>query len=111
MNVQVEDNGDVMIVKLQGNLDDEACDSLRATLSELSSESRTAVVIDMGGVRFISSQGLESLLWVRDYCHLSMVQLRLAGLDGTLHKILEMTRLLQEFSISEDVAEGLKSLA
>ena len=47
----------------------------------------------MSGVGFIDSEGLELLLWIKDYCGENNCQLRIAGLDENCAKILEVTRL------------------
>jgi anti-anti-sigma regulatory factor len=39
------------------------------------------------------------------------VQLRLAGLDETLEKILEITGLLSEFDCHAELAEAVRSFA
>jgi anti-anti-sigma factor len=65
----------------------------------------------MSDVGFIDSAGLEQLLSVRDYCNENDCQLRLAGLDETLMKILEVTRLENEFECYAELAEAVKSFA
>lgn len=60
---------------------------------------------------FIDSQGLETLLWARDHCIESDCQLRLAGLDENCSKILEVTRLKNEFDTYDELAGAVKSFA
>jgi hypothetical protein len=50
-------------------------------------------------------------LWVRDYCQLSLIPFRLAGLDENCTRILQITRLDNEFSCSAHVTDAVKSLA
>jgi anti-anti-sigma regulatory factor len=48
---------------------------------------------------------------VREQCSEKNCQLRLAGLDETLTKIMEVTRLENEFECYAELAEAVKSLA
>jgi hypothetical protein len=50
-------------------------------------------------------------LWTRDYSNENHCQLRLAGLDENCEKILEITRLNNEFDRYVEVAEAVKSFA
>jgi len=65
----------------------------------------------MTNVGFIDSIGLEKLLWARDYCNENNAQLKLAGLDENCSKILELTRLEDEFDRYNELAEAVKSFA
>lgn len=111
MNVNIQDYSNVVVFKLDGVLTVEASESLQTNITHMVSSRRKAIVFDMSQIQFIDSQGLELLLWVRDYCRLSLVQFRLAGLDDNCQKILEITRLNQEFNCSGEVTEAVKSLA
>jgi len=112
MNLTVTEAGQsVVIISLEGPLTLDGSDALKDAVSKAVSGRCKAIVIDMSGVRFIDSQGLELLLWIRDYCQLSLVAFRLAGLDQTCQKILEITRLKDEFGCSVDLASAVRSLA
>jgi anti-anti-sigma factor len=111
MKISTQDYHDVTVVELQGEIDDDTCDTLRDTITETIAKRRTRIVLDMSNVGSIDSQGLESLLWVRDYCREHRAQLRLAGLDENCEKILEVTRLQFEFDHHVELAEAVKSFA
>ena len=65
----------------------------------------------MSCVGFIDSEGLENLLWARDYCNENNCQLHLAGLDESCAKILEITRLDKQFHCYAELAEAVNSFA
>lgn len=111
MNINIQDYSNVIVVKLDGVISVDTDESLKSNITQLVANHRKAIVFDMAGVQFIDSQGLELLLWVRDYCRLSLIQFRLAGLDDNCQKILEITRLNKEFNCSHEVTEAVKSLA
>lgn len=111
MRIRWQDYNDVTVIELQGEVDSEFVEPLRNAVTEIAGNQRAGIVLDMSDVSFLDSQGLELLLWVRDYCRQNKIQLRLAGLDENCRKILEITRLQDEFDCHAELAEAVKSFA
>jgi anti-sigma B factor antagonist len=111
MRISTQNYNTVTVVDLQGEFDGDVGDSLKNAVAEIVSKGRTGIVLNMSDVSFIDSEGLELLLWVRDYCRRNKAQLRLAALDENCEKILEITRLENEFDRHTELAEAVKSFA
>jgi len=111
MKIKTQNYNDVTVIEMQGELDYDAVELFRSTIIEIVGESRTGIVLDMTNLGFIDSEGLEQLLWARDYCNENNSQLRLAGLDENCGKILEVTRLENEFDRHAELSEAVKSFA
>jgi len=111
MKVKTQDYNDVAVVELQGELDGDFIELFRNTITDIIATRKSGVVLDMSDVGFIDSQGLEQLLWAKDYCNENNCQLRLAGLDENCAKILEVTRLENEFDRHAELSEAVKSFA
>ena len=111
MRIRTQDYSDVTVVELQGEFDGDSGELFQSTISDIIPKRRSGIVLDMSGVGFVDSQGLEQLLWSRDYCNENKRELRLAGLDENLTKILEVTRLENEFDRYAELAEAVKSFA
>ena len=111
MKLKIQDYNDVTVVELHGDLDADVVELFQNAITEIVTKRRTGVVLDMSGVGFIDSQGLEQLLWTRDYCNENMRELRLAGLDENCARILEITRLANEFGHYAELAEAVRSFA
>jgi anti-sigma B factor antagonist len=109
MKVSTQDYNEVTVVELQGDLDGDFAEPLKDAIIGVIVRHRVGVVIDMSGIVFINGEGLELLLWIRDYCRQNKTQLRLAGLDENCTKILEVTRLNSEFDHYIELAEAVKS--
>ena len=111
MKINTQDYNDVTIVELQGELDSEFSEMFESTIVTIVAERKIGLVVDMSNVGFIDSSGLEQLLWARDYCSENNCQLRLAGIEENCGKILEVTRLENEFDRYENLSEAVKSFA
>jgi anti-sigma B factor antagonist len=111
MRIRWQDYNEVTVVELQGEVDGDLAEPLRNAITEIAGNQRAGIVLDMSAVSFLDSQGLELLLWVGDYCRQNKIQLRLAGLDENCDKILEITRLQDEFDCHAELAEAVKSFA
>jgi len=111
MKIPWQNYNDVTVVELRGEVDGESVEPLRSAITEIVAGQQTGIVLNLSDVGFVDSQGLELLLWVRDYCRQNRTQLRLAGLDENCVKILEITRLQDEFDCHAELAEAVKSFA
>ncbi|MCX5645058.1 MAG: STAS domain-containing protein [Phycisphaerae bacterium] len=111
MKIAWQNYNDVTVVELRGEVDGETVEPLRSAITEIIAGQRAGIVLDMSDVDGVDSQGLELLLWVRDYCRQNRVALRLAGLTENCTKILEITRLQDEFDCHAELTKAVKSFA
>lgn len=111
MKLKIQDYNDVTVVELHGDLDADVVELFQNAIIDIVKKHKAGVVLDMSGVGFIDSQGLEQLLWTRNYCNENTRELRLAGLDENCARILEITRLANEFDHYAELAEAVRSFA
>ena len=111
MKIKIQEYNDVTVAELQGELDGDFADLFQNAITNIIAKNKMCIVLDMSGVGFIDSQGLELLLWARDYCNENKRELRLAGLDENCMRILEVTQLEHEFDHYSELAEAVKSFA
>ena len=111
MKIRTQDYNDVTVVELQGEFDGDSAELLQNAITDIIAKRKAGIVLDMSGVGFIDGRGLEQMLWSRDYCNENKREFRLAGLDENLVKILEVTRLENEFDRYAELAEAVKSFA
>ena len=109
MKIKKQDYNDVTVVELQGELDSDVVELFKNNIVDIISKNKEKIVLDMSGVVFIDSLGLEQLLWVRDYCDQNRRELRLAGIDENCMRILEITRLENEFDHYTELTEAVMS--
>jgi anti-sigma B factor antagonist len=111
MKIRTQDYNGVAVMELQGELGSDSIGLFQNTVADIIAAHKVGVVLDMSNVRFIDSAGLEQLLRVQDYCNENNCQLKLAGLDENLTRILEVTRLEKKFERYAELAEAVKSFA
>ena len=110
MKIKTQDYNDFTVIELQGDFDNDFVEIFQNNITEIMTEDRNGIVIDMQNVDFIDSEGLERLLWARDYCNENHCQLRFAALQENCQKILEITRLENEFDCYKLLDEAVKNL-
>jgi anti-sigma B factor antagonist len=111
MKIDVQNYNDVAVLQMQGELDSDSVELLGNAIAGIIDARKTGIVLDMSDLEFIDSTGLGELLRTREMCSQNNCQLRLAGLNETLAKILEVTRLNKEFQCYAETAGAVKSLA
>jgi anti-anti-sigma factor len=111
MRINTQNYNDVTVIELQGELDAEVAEALKATVTEIVAAQRRRLILDMSNINFIDGQGLELLLWIHQYARQNRVQLKLAGLDENCRKILEITRLKDEFDCHGELTGAVRSFA
>ena len=123
MKIHTQKYNDVTVIALQGELDTDSIEQVKDTLDKTLKKPsgqpsgqkiavavfQSGVVFDMANLGFIDSAGLEFLLWARDHCIENNCQMRLAGFNETCKKILEITRLENEFACYGELSEAVKS--
>ena len=111
MKIKTQDYNHVTVMELEGEFDADFVEMFRDKIREIITNGGVGIVLDMSGLNFIDSEGLENLLWARDYFNENNCQVKLAGIDENCGKILEITRLENEFDRYVELAEAVKSFA
>ena len=107
MKLSFQDRDQLTVMSVQGDL---VGDQMRkAVLDKLEAKTRD-FVLDLQGMAFVDSEGLETLLWMQDQCADQLGQVRLAACQESVLQILTMTRLASRFDCHDDVESALKSI-
>ncbi|HUG54051.1 MAG TPA: STAS domain-containing protein [Vicinamibacteria bacterium] len=110
MQIREETHDGVLVVAPIGRLDSNSSDDLEKALrSRL--DGRPRLVIDLGGVDYVSSAGLRVLLIAAKRMHETGGQLVLCGLASSVHQIFEFAGFLRVFTIEASRPEALARLA
>ena len=110
MEVKVERYGHAAILNCKGELTADTLEVFTKEVEHQLSENVSDMVLDLGQVSFVDSEGLEYLLDMQDRLIEKKGQMTLSNLDPHVEKILEVTRLGAGFEVATDVAEAVKAM-
>ena len=110
MHLQEQIKGEVAVVLLKGELLDEDDERvLHQEIESLKSDDITKVVLDLGRVNRINSQGLSALIAAVKIMRQSGGDVRPAQIDKQIRDVFIRTRLVQVFPTYETVERALAS--
>lgn len=100
--------GGPVVVALRGELDVMDAASVVAQLCAVAARGRV-VIVDLAALEFIDSSGIAALVRVRSNARHAGGDLLLAAPQRQVLRILEVTRLIDAFSVHDGVAEAALS--
>lgn len=110
MKLTHEDYDHMTVMTLRGDLTADGAEEFRkATMARLNAQVRD-FVLDVSGVEFVDSKGLEAFLWLQDQAGERLGQIRFAAVHENVKKIFELTRLAPRLDCHGDVDAAVKSL-
>ena len=105
------ENG-VPVLCLKGRLNQASADALHAAAMEIAGDNNEkSLVVDMGGVDFIASVGIRSLIRPSQALAMRGGKLAVANLNPQISEFFSLTGLDQMFRVYETVAEAATALA
>ena len=109
--VRRSENG-IPILVLTGRLNQASADALHAAAMEVAGdETSKALVVDMGGVDFIASVGIRSLIRTSQALSMRGGKLAVANLSPQISDFFKLTGLDQMFRVYETVADATAAVA
>ncbi len=109
MKIQTQVQSGIAILQLQGEFTVESLKSFEEAVSNALASGAEGLVLDMSRVILLDSASLEQLIELNDRCRQQTRQMKLAGLDETCQKILEITRLLPQLDTYAELTEAVRS--
>ncbi|MFB7651465.1 MULTISPECIES: STAS domain-containing protein [unclassified Streptomyces] len=108
---RVSDAGAWAVLALFGEIDVYLVARVREAVDELVSEGRVHLVWDLEGVSFMDSTGLGVLVYTMRSVEAREGSVRLAGPDGQVRRLLELTGLDAVVECHPDVASATERTA
>lgn len=103
-------DADVQVVMLSGRLDMAASEAATPGALAAVEQCKKGLIVDLGGVEFISSAGLRALLSVRKKAEAVGKKMGVVRARPAVYKIFKVSGLDAVFSFFEDEDEALKGL-
>jgi len=108
LNITSGEVNGVAVVWLDGRIVlGEETIALREKVRSLLGDGKKKLVLDMKNVKFIDSSGLGALVAVHSSAKASGATLLLCNLGSRAHELIQMTRLMTVFEVSNSEAEAV----
>ena len=93
----------VYIVELNGSLDTATHHELEKELQEILDIKAKAVIMNMAGVKYISSVGIGVIVWLKNELERRNASFTMTNLQPQIKKVLDVMKLIPVIDILEDV--------
>jgi anti-anti-sigma factor len=111
LDVREDRKADAQALELSGELDAASAPALRERLAEIATRGTGPLVIDLSSLEFIDSTGLSVLINAKRRLHRRGRGLALVCPPGHVHRILEVTKLLETLDCHASREDALGALA
>jgi anti-sigma B factor antagonist len=107
MELSVNGNGPVTVIKIGGRLDSNTSKELEDAVMNVVSGDATRVLMDFGGVDYINSSGLRVLLMALQHLKKKGGKLHLCDIKDYMREVFEISGYTEIFPIYPGQAEAL----
>lgn len=111
MEIETRDSGNIKIVEMSGNLDTNSANQADDRLKELVDAGATNIILNVGGLGFISSSGLRVLLTTAQRLSKANGQLVLTNLNKTVKEVFSISGFDTILTVCETEEQALQMLA
>jgi len=111
MELNISKTGDVITIILKGRIDASVAPDIEQKLLSLISGGSCKLVTDLSEVKFISSAGLRALIAALKEAKRQSGDLRLAGIQGQVQEVLDLTGLSTIFKIYASAEDAARSFS
>ena len=111
MNLSEQNLGDAVLVSTAGRIDLSNADAFKDALSAALAKAKTALILDLSGVDYISSAGLRSLMIVFKAGKAEGKAFGIAALQPLLMEIFTISRFNLVFPLFDTVQHAVDKLA
>lgn len=101
----------VLILSIQGEIDLHVSPTLRTSLKAKAQAKTPALLLNLGGVAYIDSSGLATLIEYYQSARAYQGKFGLCSLNLSVRSSIELVRLTEVFSIFPTEADALQTLA
>ncbi|MFA9476846.1 STAS domain-containing protein [Phycisphaerales bacterium AB-hyl4] len=109
MQIQEEKKGAVTVLRPAGPLTQQDAEQFKSRLLAVRDRSMGRFVVDVAGVPYVDSRGLEVLAEAHDELVKSGQSLKLCAVNETLREVLDLTEMASLFEQYEDAHSAVRS--
>ena len=101
LSIDSRRDGDAVLVVLQGELDLASAPDLERELKDAEATNPSRISIDLSGLGFMDSTGLQALLRARERAASASYELKLRRGPHQVQRVFELTRTVDAFSFED----------
>lgn len=109
MEVLSQTQGEVTVLTVRGKLDAVTAPAFEQKVRALVEGGAVRLVVDLGGLEYISSAGLRALLLLNKLVKARSGRARLAGVQGNVRAVFDMSGFAAIFEVSDSAAAALET--
>jgi anti-sigma B factor antagonist len=109
MKISEQRQGAVTVLKPEGPLIDKDAADFKSRAGVVIRDSMGRLVLDMSGIPFVDSKGLEVMVDLAEEMAGQGQALKLSAIGKTVREVLEITELVSHFDHFEDVNSAIRS--
>lgn len=106
MDCITEKKGDFLVVRVNGRMDAVTAPDFEKTCAEAIDTGETALVVDLGGLEYISSAGLRGILATAKKLKACQGRIAFANLSGMVQEVFAISGFTAMFSVYKTVEEA-----
>lgn len=110
MELKMRKSKDVFIIDVSGEMDLYNSYKLKELVMKMMERQVKSVVINMEEVEYIDSSGIGALIHIYSTMKKGACQLYLTNIHGSVKKVIELTKLMGYFPITNSLEEALQKL-
>jgi anti-anti-sigma factor len=109
MKIRIQEQGDIAILALEGNIMQEDVTMMRNRLDDLIHSGKTKVVLDMNGVNYLSSMCLAVIIDMKTKLVAQRGDLKLGRVNQLIKNLFEMTKLIKKIEIYDSLPDACQA--
>ncbi|MDR2245773.1 MAG: STAS domain-containing protein [Treponema sp.] len=110
MELRIRKNQEVYIIDIQGELDLYNSYKLKELLMKMLEKKIERFVINLDEVEYIDSSGIGALIYISSTLKKLNHKLAITNIHGSVKKVIELTKLMSFFPITETLDEAIKKV-
>lgn len=111
MELKIRKNGEIYIVDVNGEMDLYNSYKLKELVMKMLEKNVKKFVINLEQVDYIDSSGISALIFICSTIKKMNLKLSISNVHGSVKKVIELTKLMGYFPISNSVEEAVLTLS
>ena len=111
MELKIRKNKEVYIVDISGEMDLYNSYKLKELIAKMLERQIKCIVLNLEEVEYIDSSGIGALIYICSTLKKKNLKLYITNIHGSVKKVIELTKLMGFFPITNSLEEALPNLA